>query len=93
MFRRPGRRVEYTSDVQDEILRQIAVHQRLGDVVLAIEELLKHDPWDPKSQIVRPANGLEVRVIRTEREYGAPGVTLVYEIEGDTLTVFGIVID
>ena len=62
----------------------------LGDVLLALEDLLKDNPESDASELVGEVDGKVFRVIRTDPEFQAPGITLLYYVDGNVIMVWGI---
>lgn len=72
------------------IERDLEKYERLGDALLAIEDLLKNNPETEESELVGEVDGNIFRTILTGPKFGAPGITLLYYVAGFHIMVWGI---
>jgi hypothetical protein len=80
----PSYSVEYDAKrVIPRIEEALESHDRLGDVILALEDMLKADPLRRETEHVMDIDGVSMRIVRTDPAWDAPGVSLVYWIDQD----------
>lgn len=85
------RKVKYDEKrVLPIIERNLEKYERLGDALLAIEDLLKNNPETEESELVGEIDGNIFRTIRTDPKFEAPGITLLYYVAGFHIMVWGI---
>lgn len=86
-------RSKYKKRAEIRIRRNLSKYERLGDVLLALEDLLKDNPETEKSELVGQVDDKAFRVIRTDPDFNAPGVTLLYYEEEYVVWIWAIKID
>ena len=94
-FGLPIRRIVYDEErVEPVIWRETEKYERLGDVILALEKLLRHSPDHEKLTIpVGSVDGLKFRMTRQPPAPNVPGVSLLYYEKDDSVHVWDIKVE